>query len=150
MLLIDHDILYCYYQYMDKTESPGFIKYIGVYLLAAFSANIISTIAISLVSEQFLISSFGFFMVASSEVIIIYFIITFVYSKFLDLDMNKVLPWIIGLMILKYIILLGDLSKYKNVFPNYTFILTCVILQPVALYLLLKNHFLKNGRIGGL
>ena len=135
---------------MDKTESPGFIKYIGVYLLAAFSANIISTIAISLVSEQFLISSFGFFMVASSEVIIIYFIITFVYSKFLDLDMNKVLPWIIGLMILKYIILLGDLSKYKNVFPNYTFILTCVILQPVALYLLLKNHFLKNGRIGGL
>ena len=135
---------------MDKTESPGFIKYIGVYLLAAFSANIISTIAISLVSEQFLISSFGFFIVASAEVIIIYFIITFVYSKFLDLDMNKVLPWIIGLMILKYIILLGDLSKYKNVFPNYTFILTCVILQPVALYLLLKNHFLKNGRIGGL
>ena len=135
---------------MDKTESPGFIKYIGVYLLAAFSANIISTIAISLVSEQFLISSFGFFMVASSEVIIIYFIITFVYSKFLDLDMNKVLPWIIGLMILKYIILIGDLSEYKNVFPNYTFILTCVILQPVALYLLLKNHFLKNGRIGGL
>ena len=135
---------------MDKTESPGFIKYIGVYLLAAFSANIISTIAISLVSEQFLISSFGFFMVASAEVIIIYYIITFVYSKFLDLDMNKVLPWIIGLMILKYIILIGDLSEYKNVFPNYTFILTCVILQPVALYLLLKNHFLKNGRIGGL
>ena len=135
---------------MEKIESPGFIKYIGVYLLAAFSANIISTIAISLVSEQFLISSFGFFMVASAEVIIIYYIITFVYSKFLDLDMNKVLPWIIGLMILKYIILLGDLSKYKNVFPNYTFILTCVILQPVALYLLLKNHFLKNGRIGGL
>ena len=150
MLLIDHDILYCYYQYMDKTERPSIIKYIGVYLLAAFSANIITTIAISLVSEQFLISSFGFFIVASAEVVIIYFIITFVYSKFLDLDMNKVLPWIIGLMILKYIILLGDLSKYKNVFPNYTFILTCVILQPVALYLLLKNHFLQNGRIGGL
>ncbi len=135
---------------MDETERPGIIKYIGVYLLAAFSSNIISTIAISLVSEQFLISSFGFFIVASAEVIIIYFIITFVYSKFLDLDMNKVLPWIIGLMILKYIILIGDLSEYKNVFPNYTFILTCVILQPVALYLLLKNHFLQNGRIGGL
>ena len=135
---------------MDETERPGIIKYIGVYLLAAFSSNIISTIAISLVSEQFLISSFGFFIVASVEVIIIYFIITFVYSKFLDLDMNKVLPWIIGLMILKYIILIGDLSEYKNVFPNYTFILTCVILQPVALYLLLKNHFLQNGRIGGL
>ena len=133
---------------MDETERPGIIKYIGVYLLAAFSSNIISTIAISLVSEQFLISSFGFFIVASAEVIIIYFIITFVYSKFLDLDMNKVLPWIIGLMILKYIILIGDLSEYKNVLPNYTFILTCVILQPIALYLLLKNHFLQNGRIG--
>ena len=132
---------------MDETERPGIIKYIGVYLLAAFSSNIISTIAISLVSEQFLISSFGFFIVASAEVIIIYFIITFVYSKFLDLDMNKVLPWIIGLMILKYIILIVDLSQYKNVLPNYTFVLVCVILQPIALYILLKKHFSENGRI---
>ena len=132
---------------MELTESPSIIKYIGVFLLAAISANIISTIAVSLVSEQFLISSFGFFIVASMEVIIIYYILTFVYSKFLDLDMNKVLPWIIGLMILKYIILIGDLSEYKNMFPNYTFLLACVILQPVALYILLKNHFLKNGRI---
>jgi hypothetical protein len=132
---------------MDVLQRPSVIKYIGVYLLAVFSANILATILLSLASDQFLISSVGFFIIASAEVAILFYVITFVYSKFLDLDMNKVVPWIIGLMILKYIMLISDLSQYKSVFPNYTFLLICIILQPVALYILLKNHFVKNGRI---
>jgi len=132
---------------MSITEGPSTSKYIGVYLLTTFSANILATFGVSLVSEQFLLSSYGFFTIASLEVILIFYVVTFIYSKFLDLDMNKVLPWIIGLMILKYIILIVDLSQYKNVLPNYTFVLVCVILQPIALYILLKKHFSENGRI---
>ena len=132
---------------MNITEGPSITKYIGVYLLTTFSANILATLGVSLVSEQFLLSSYGFFTIASLEVILIFYVVTFIYSKFLDLDMNKVLPWIIGLMILKYIILIVDLSQYKNVLPNYTFVLVCVILQPIALYILLKKHFSENGRI---
>lgn len=132
---------------MSTTEGPSTSKYIGVYLLTTFSANILATFGVSLVSEQFLLSSYGFFTIASLEVILIFYVVTFIYSKFLDLDMNKVLPWIIGLMILKYIILIVDLSQYKNVLPNYTFVLVCVILQPIALYIILKKHFSENGRI---
>jgi len=132
---------------MSITEGPSTSKYIGVYLLTTFSANILATFGVSLVSEQFLLSSYGFFTIASLEVILIFYVVTFIYSKFLDLDMNKVLPWIIGLMILKYIILIVDLSQYKNVLPNYTFVLVCVILQPIALYIILKKHFSENGRI---
>ncbi len=132
---------------MSITEGPSTSKYIGVYLLTTFSANILATFGVSLVSEQFLLSSYGFFTIASLEVILIFYVVTFIYSKFLDLDMNKVLPWIIGLMILKYIILIVDLSQYKNVLSNYTFVLVCVILQPIALYILLKKHFSENGRI---
>lgn len=132
---------------MDPLEKPSIFKYIGVYLLAVFSANILATIILSIASDQFILSSLGFFIIASAEVIILYYVIIFVYSKFLDLDMNKVILWIMGLMILKYVVLISDLSQYKNIFPNYTFLLTCIILQPVALYILLKNHFVKNGRI---
>jgi len=132
---------------MSITEGPSTSRYIGVYLLTTFSANILATFGVSLVSEQFLLSSYGFFTIASLEVILIFYVVTFIYSKFLDLDMNKVLPWIIGLMILKYIILIVDLSQYKNVLPNYTFVLVCVILQPIALYIILKKHFSENGRI---
>ena len=132
---------------MNPLEKPSIFKYIGVYLLAVFSANILATIILSIASDQFILSSLGFFIIASAEVIILYYVIIFVYSKFLDLDMNKVILWIMGLMILKYVVLISDLSQYKNIFPNYTFLLTCIILQPVALYILLKNHFVKNGRI---
>lgn len=132
---------------MDPLEKPSIFKYIGVYLLAVFSANILATIILSIASDQFILSSLGFFIIASAEVIILYYVIIFVYSKFLDLDMNKVILWIMGLMILKYVVLISDLSQYKNMFPNYTFLLACIILQPVALYILLKNHFVKNGRI---
>ena len=132
---------------MDPLEKPSIFKYIGVYLLAVFSANILATIILSIASDQFILSSLGFFIIASAEVIILYYVIIFVYSKFLDLDMNKVILWIMGLMILKYVVLISDLSQYKNIFPNYTFLLACIILQPVALYILLKNHFVKNGRI---
>ena len=132
---------------MDPLEKPSIFKYIGVYLLAVFSANILATIIVSIASDQFILSSLGFFIIASAEVIILYYVIIFVYSKFLDLDMNKVILWIMGLMILKYVVLISDLSQYKNLFPNYTFLLACIILQPVSLYILLKNHFVKNGRI---
>ena len=129
------------------SDEPSKLKYIGVYLLASISSGLITNIIMLLPTIETLLSSFGFFILASIEVAIIYYVVTFTYSKFLDLDMNKAWPWIVGLMILKYLILVSNFHQALNMLPNYTTLLIIVIIQPIVIYKILKDHFQNNGRL---
>ena len=128
-------------------DKPSTLKYIGVYLLASIAANVIVNLIMILPTPETILSSFGFLILAIIEIVVVYFVITFTYSKFLDLDMNKVFPWIIGLMILKYFIVFTGMTSALKVLPNYYILMFIFILQPVVIFKLLKDHFQKNGRM---
>ena len=129
------------------TNEPSVLKYVGVYLLATISANVLVSLIMLLPTPETILSSFGFFILAAIEVGVIYFVITFTYSKFLDLDMNKVFPWIIGLMILKYFIVFIGMTSALKVLPNYYILMFIFLLQPVVIFKVLKDHFQQQGRL---
>jgi len=116
------------------------LKYIGVYLLAVLPYNLISTIFVSLSAEAMLANLSIAIIITIIDLAIWCGIFIYVYSKFDDIDVNKAMPWIAGLIVIG-IIYVFVIFQSLHFLEYYNFMLFLGIAEPIAFLYIFYNHF---------
>ena len=83
-----------------SVKEASTLKYIGVYLLAVFPYNIISTLLVNLLAEAMFTNLSIAILLTMIDLAIWAGIFIYVYSKFTDINVHKVFPWIIGFVLI--------------------------------------------------
>ena len=116
------------------------LKYIGVYLLAVFPYNIISTLLVNLFAEAIFIHLSIAILITIIDLAIWAGIFIYVYSKFNDINVHKVFPWIVGFVLIGLIYTVFIFSSLP-LFDLYYFIFFFAIAEPIAFLYIFHNHF---------
>lgn len=123
-----------------SVKEASTLKYIGVYLLAVFPYNIISTLLVNLLAEAMFTNLSIAILLTMIDLAIWAGIFIYVYSKFTDINVHKVFPWIIGFVLIGLIYTVFIFSSLP-LFDLYYFILFLAIGEPIAFLYIFHNHF---------
>jgi len=121
-------------------KEASMLKYIGVYLLAVFPYNLISTIFVKLIAEAMFTNLIIAIIVTMVDLAIWCGIFIYVYSKFDDIDVSKVMPWIAGFAVIG-IIYVFVMFQSLHFLEYYNFMLFLAIAEPIAFLYIFYNHF---------
>jgi hypothetical protein len=122
------------------TKEASTLKYIGVYLLAVFPYNLVSTILVGLTAEAMFTNLSVAIIITIFDLAIWCGIFIYVYSRFDDINVHKVMPYVaifVVLGILYTLYIFGPLSFLDN----YYFIVFLAIAEPIAFLYIFYNYF---------
>ena len=122
------------------TKEASTLKYIGVYLLAVFPYNLVSTLLVGFTAEAMFTNLSVAIIITMFDLVIWCAIFIYVYSRFDDINVHKVMPYIaifvvIGILYTLYVF--GPLSFLDN----YYFIVFLAIAEPIAFLYIFYNYF---------